>query len=155
MNNTKVYMGHEIDFKCSTTGVGGEVNATPVELLTAEVSIDDETVDWYPVRAKGGKIEITTGRTIKVTPTFKVSRDDAAGKYLIETGLKKMGTDAMTDISLTLPIGIIMSGPATIKVNNPGMSAANEVPEAEVECTFAGLPTFTDKETGENIPVTE
>lgn len=141
---TDVYFGHEIDFKISTTGVGGEKNATPKELLTVEVSIDDETVDWYAMRNKGFKTELTTGRTIKLTTTYKVSKDDAAGKYLIETGLKKMGTDAMTDVELTLPIGIKMDGSTTIKVNSPGTSAANEVPEAEVELTFAGLPNFTD-----------
>lgn len=142
---TSVYMGYECDFKCSATGVGGEVTATPAELLTIEVSIDDETIDWYAIKNKGVKTELSTGRTIKVNIAYKVSKDDEAGKFLIDTGLKKMGTDAMTDIEVTLPIGIIMSGPASIKVSNPGTSAANEVPEAEVELTFSGLPTFSER----------
>lgn len=141
---TDVYFGYEVDFKISTTGVGGEKNATPNELLTVEVSIDDETVNWHAIRNKGFQTELTTGRTIKLKPTFKVAKNDPAGKYLIETGLKKMGTNAMTDAEITLPIGLKMDGPVTIKVTNPGTSAANEVPEAEAELTFAGLPNFTD-----------
>jgi hypothetical protein len=49
---TSVYMGYECDFKCSITGVGGEVVATPKELLTIEISIDNETIDWYAIKDK-------------------------------------------------------------------------------------------------------
>lgn len=140
---TDVYMGYEIIFKISTTGVGGEVNATPNELLTVAVSIDDETVDWHAIRNKGFKTELITGRTIKLNPIFKVAKNDPAAKYLIYQ-MQNMGIKAMTDVSFTLPIGLKMDGSVTVKVVDPGTSAANEVPEAEVELTFVGLPTFTD-----------
>lgn len=83
MNNsiikTDVYMAWEVDFKTSINGVGGQVTETPNELITAALTTEDKEASWTAIRNRGSETVLPTGRTYKVTLTYKLSKNDPAG----------------------------------------------------------------------------
>ena len=143
---TEVYMGYECDVKVSTTGVEGEATTSISDVTTVEYSSSVEKDEWYAFRNKGKKSSIITGREDSISVTAKAVKNDTALRYLVKTALTKSGSDAMTKVSVTIPMGFKIEGPATIEASNPGTSDANKVPDVQVKLTFSGDYTITDTE---------
>lgn len=143
---TEVYMGHECELKVGTNGVTStDTEMKEISDLTAvEYSSSVEKEEWYAFRNKGKKTSIITSREDTLTITYKAVKNDDAGRYLVKTAMLKTGSDAMTKISYTIPLGFKIEGATTVEVSNPGTGEANKVPDVEVTLTFSGDYTITD-----------
>jgi hypothetical protein len=141
---TEVYMGYECEVAVSITGVEGEATTAISDVTSVEYSNSVEKDEWYAFRNKGKKTSIITGREDSVNVTAKAVKGDEALRYLVKTALTKSGSEAMTKVSVKIPMGFKIEGPATIEVSNPGTSDANTVPDVEVTFTFSGDYTITD-----------
>ena len=143
---TEVYMGYESDVKVSLTGTAGEADSSISDVTSVSYSTSTEKDEWYAFKNRGKKTSIITGREDSISVTAKAVKNDEALKYLVKTGLTKTGSDAMTNVSLTIPMGFKIAGPAIIEVSNPGTSEGNKVPDVEIKLTFSGDYAVTDTE---------
>ena len=145
---TEVYMGYECTVAIGTNGTAStdEEMVEISDVTAVEYSNSVEKDEWYAFRNKGKKTSIITGREDSISVTAKAIKGDTALRYLVKTAMTKSGSDAMTKVSLTIPMGFKIEGPAAIEVSNPGTSDANTVPDVEITLTFSGDYAVTDME---------
>ena len=139
------YPVNNITFKIGTKGVSSadEDMKTIADMESFEISIDDNTEEWYPMEGGGTAKALNTGAKYSVSLSGKRSVGDAGNDYVAGLAWKR-GLDRKTKFEFTLPDDTHIAFPeAMVSFSAAGGGDSNAIGALEFEVTCCGNPTVT------------